>query len=463
MVSAMRSETRWLLAVLLLGLLVRGCVCFGNLSRYSADPDAYRAIAIALDTSGTYGLEGADGTVHATAYRPPLYPYLLSWFATDGKLSNGSVAALHTLLGGLSVLLVFMTARRLLVEHRRPLILSAVAAVLVAIDPILVLQSSQVMTETLATALVCAVMWSWCGDESPAPRWQRPLLLGLWLALAFLCRPTFLVWSVLIAAGFAWPGKPAQRPRGIPASLTVALAVAATVCGWTWRNQQLLGQPVWATTHGGYTLLLANNDSFYDYLNSAGGRTAWDPEAFFRAYSHRYEDDPSTAEFWRRDWSDTAALTPHVSEAEDDRIAYAAAVATIRRRPVDFMKSCAARLGRLWTPLPHQTGDRSRWEVAAIGGYYVLIYAAVLIGLGRLGKAALGRRWWPVWALAIALSGVHAVYWSNLRMRAPLVPGLAILAAAAFGRRDHIPSAESPAVERACLDSEQWTPDADRP
>jgi len=31
--------------------------------------------------------------------------------------------------------------------------------------------------------------------------------------------------------------------------------------------------------------------------------------------------------------------------------------------------------------------------------------------------------------LAIALSGVHAVYWSNLRMRAPAIPWVALLAA----------------------------------
>ncbi len=101
------------------------------------------------------------------------------------------------------------------------------------------------------------------------------------------------------------------------------------------------------------------------------------------------------------------------------------------RHPKQFLWSCLVRLGRLWTPIPHRTADRSWSSVAAIAVYYSFFYFAMLVGLWRLGRTALGAKWWPIWTLAITLSLVHAVYWSNLRMRAPIVPGLAIIAAAA--------------------------------
>ena len=80
-----------LLLAALIGLLIRGGVCLSNLSRFSSDPDAYRAIAQTLADTGVYGLVGTDGEVRATAFRPPLYPYLLSWITTDGKLHELSL------------------------------------------------------------------------------------------------------------------------------------------------------------------------------------------------------------------------------------------------------------------------------------------------------------------------------------------------------------------------------------
>ncbi len=40
--------------------------------------------------------------------------------------------------------------------------------------------------------------------------------------------------------------------------------------------------------------------------------------------------------------------------------------------------------------------------------------------------------------LVVALSVTHAVYWSNLRMRAPAMPFIAIVAAYAFTSRKNL-------------------------
>jgi hypothetical protein len=100
-----------------------------------------------------------------------------------------------------------------------------------------------------------------------------------------------------------------------------------------------------------------------------------------------------------------------------------------------FLWSCGVRLARLWTPIPHRTADRSWLSVAVIAGYFFLFYLAMAVGLWRIGRTVLGWRWWSIATLAITLSIVHSVYWSNIRMRAPIVPGLAIIAAAGVGNR----------------------------
>jgi hypothetical protein len=465
LISARQSDRHWLLAIVVIAIVLRGTIAGINLPRFSSDPDAYRAIAETLAQIGVYGLTDVHGEGRPTAFRPPLYPYLLSWITTGGRLGNLAVAALHTLLGVWTIALTFLASRRLLGPAHPPWT-SAAAAALVAVDPILVQQSTWVMTETLAATLAITIIWYWSAhDELPL---GRTCVLGLLLSLAFLCRPTFLVWAAMIC-GAIWlvkrpvAGHPDSGPilsdqpldvrrnsSGGPWSLTdrlwrsgiVAAIVLATVASWTWRNVRVLGHPIWATTHGGYTLLLGNNPLFYDYLRSNEIATAWDPEPFLVAYSYRYQGDPNTNAFWRQERQSPANSLPTVSEHEDDRVSYAAARATIDREPAMFIWSCGVRLARLWAPVPHLTANRSWLSVAVIGGYYGLFYLAMSVGLWRIGRDVFAGPWWPILTLVITLSIVHSIYWSNIRMRAPIVPGLAIIAAAGVGKRRPLPKAD---------------------
>jgi hypothetical protein len=443
------------IAIFLFALAIRGVVCYWNFAQFSADPDAYARIAATLAETGVYGLTGLDNQPKPTAFRPPLYPYLLAKLVSDGQVSPWAVACLHTVLGAITVLCTFLIYRRLVGQPAGERF-ALLAALLVTVDPILVQQSSFVMTETLATALASVVIWAWirCGDSECARSRGSvgcAVGLGLLLALAYLCRPTFLVWAVLLGGAMLLRPAIAWKRRFTWAAL-VLLPIAIALFLWTERNRHAVGHPVWATTHGGYTLLLANNPSFYDYLQQGGWGEAWDAQPFLRAYEHRYDGDPNTEAFWLTGWSNEQTHDPrtakeeissaepdrNITEYEDDRVCYLAARATIEREPRTFVWSCLVRLARLWSPLPHHTPGRSWLKVIAIGIYYSLFYVAVLLGMRRIGRSLLTSPWWAVWTLAIALSLVHAVYWSNLRMRAPIIPALAVIAAAGLApRRDN--------------------------
>ncbi|MDB4506105.1 hypothetical protein N9087_00285 [bacterium] len=457
--SALQTNAVRLGVVLVvIAFLVRGAVCWRNLEQFSADPDAYRAIAETLGVTGVFGLTAASGETIATAFRPPLYPTVLAWFLDDQQLPNAAVASLHTALGMLAVLFTYLAGLSMLPKNTG-LWGPSLAAVLVMVDPLLLKQSTVLMTETLATTLVCMVIWWWSTYRNRIHDLMFGLGLGGLLSLAFLARPTFIVWAVLLvlsvfvfevrglvtaskigASKIGASKKNKVRRRVVPlvvfsAGLSAVLVVV--VGGWTWRNTRAVGYPVWATTHGGYTLLLGNNPSFYDFLRSGSDDGLWDSAPFQIAYSHRYDGDPRSEGFWQQKWNDPREIQDQsvvavVTEHSDDLLAYDSAKAVIQRQPEMFLWAAAVRLCRLWSPFPNPLGGRSSTLLMLTGLYCCCLYIAMLIGCFRLGRCLLTSRWLPVLTLFVTLSAVHAFYWSNIRMRAPAIPAIALLAAVAI-------------------------------
>src|SRR4029453_18082217 len=96
------------------------------------------------------------------------------------------------------------------------------------------------------------------------------------------------------------------------------------------------------------------------------------------------------------------------------------------------------RLYQLWSPMPHKlTADEStsrRLLRYATCAWYCGLYLLAAIGVWRLNWRLVRPPWiWGV-LLCLAFMGVHAFYWTNLRMRAPLMPFVALVAAAAVGQ-----------------------------
>jgi hypothetical protein len=122
------------------------------------------------------------------------------------------------------------------------------------------------------------------------------------------------------------------------------------------------------------------------------------------------------------------------SELEFDRMCYSMAQSAIRNQPLMFVRACAYRIGQLWSPLPHQlTAAEStgrRLLRYATCGWYCGVYALAAVGIWRLRWRLFQPPWiWGV-LLCVAFTAVHTFYWTNLRMRAPLMPFVAMLAAA---------------------------------
>jgi hypothetical protein len=282
---------------------------------------------------------------------------------------------------------------------------SLLAASLTALDPALAAQSRSIMTETLAAFLLSATLVTFSGR---AP-WS-PLLGGLWLGASVLCRPSLLP-SALMTAAAALAFGPGSGKVRMLRSGSILLGVVLPLLPWAVRNASILGTPVWTTTHGGFTLYLANNPVYYEDVVSSRGAAVWSGERQ-RAWFVQINEEASG-----------------LAEPVADRLFTMRALETIRAHPWVFLHASLKRLARFWGIAPseavYSTPQRllaALWTIP----FWILV----------CGGAMRRSLWkWPACACPAIVAGltcVHLFYWTDLRMRAPLVPALALIAAGSW-------------------------------
>lgn len=388
---------RWaLVAIVLLALAARLAVLVPRLDAPPDDPDNYLPLAATLAA-------GRGFLIHdrPTAYRPPLYPLVLAPLVATlppDRLLQG-VGVLHLALGAATVVLTHRAARRWGLSSAQSLL----AALIVALDPVLVVQSRSVMTETMAAFLTAG-----CLAATATGTRRAAFAGGLVFGLGGLCRPSTLSGAVLAALG-ALVGPPRDRRGRLVRAALLVLGTVLPLIPWAVRNAVLLGEPVWTTTHGGYTLALANNPVYYrDVLDGPPG-AVWSGDAQWHWF-----DEVNTR---------LAGLPEPVADRQLRR----ETLAFIASRPRDFARASLDRLSRFWALAPSGAvyGQTLRLLTAA---WTLPLWLALGLSLLR-GEC---RRWPRIVAPAIvlALTLVHCVYWTDLRMRAPIVPALALIVGA---------------------------------
>lgn len=416
------KQHKWLLLVLLTTLLVRLTVIGFQFESLSAtDPDSYRAIAANLVADGTYSL-GAD----PTAFRPPVYPLILSLGMYLGIPHGMWVGGIHILFG---VLTVFLTYRVALTISREAVAL--LAAMLVCFDPILINQSTLTMTETTATLLGILAMWFLVRMVNNTNKLSI-VLTGLTLGVAGLCRPTFFVFAALGLLVLMF-SKTVPWKEQLRTNLLVGCCLLVTIAPWIIRNQISLGKPILATTHGGYTLLLGNNPLFYKHLDQPLG--TFGAEHFDRGVRRFNISEKPSYDFWGPQALGQPKVTSR-NEVQRDRFAYEVAKYHIFQQPQLFARSIVRRVGKLWSPLPNAGSNNEsipRFLLRlAVGGWYLTLFAIVLWFSVRQSAKWLTTPMLLGLVMILAFSLVHAVYWSDMRMRAPLMPTLYLAAALAL-------------------------------
>lgn len=424
------SQSRILtLCVLGLALAVRAAIVLANPGPLSEDPDAYVAIARNLaDGSGFTSV----GHGHHTAYRPPVYPLLLSGLF---QLGGGRLAIgwMQVAIGVGTVFLTLRLGRRLDLQGGELL-----AAALVAVDPILVRYTVLPMTETLCAFLV--TFWLWAelrvhaaarvdntSYERTTSLWQEGIA-GVLFGLCCLCRPTFLAYVGVAIVWWLIRGIVATRAAAAPSAnpsrrrlLSILhapffIGLVLTLLPWTLRNGWVMGRFTPTTTHGGYTLLLANNPVFYHDVVLQPWGTVWGGESL-SAWQQALEREMAEEH------------PPVQGEVARDRWMYHRAWKNIAAEPGLFLRACGWRLLRLWDVMPHgsDTSGLARWFSWGIGTFYAFIIVGLAVGACSFSRHEISQ-WMPLLGILLAVTLVHTIYWTDMRMRAPAIPAIALLA-----------------------------------
>jgi len=425
------TQTRHIHFILLLILILAGglriALVYLQTDQLNQDRDAYLAIAGNLALG--HGFSSSTGTNEnefpPTAFRPPLYPVLLSalYFFNAAPLGIGIA---QIILGVLTVWLTWLTGKCLHMQWA-----ALVAAGIVATDPILLQYTTFSMTEVLAaflTSLLLYLLVTRFSVETLTGKEQMNLASYFWTGivwgLAILCRPTYLAflgfWAVVRFTGPLLHKlrilklAPIRKQEWRPVTY-LAAGIMLAVSPWLIRNLIVFHAPILSTTHGGYTLLLGNNPVFYDEVVQKPWGTVWSEESL-NAWQQQLEKEISQI------------APPLKSEQERDQWMYQRAKHNIAEQPAAFVSASILRLKRLWntSPLTNSsllTNPLVKW---GISGYYILIlfgcFSGVFLSIWNKEK-----KWAPLIWLILSFTVVHLFYWTNMRMRAPLVPAIALL------------------------------------
>jgi Dolichyl-phosphate-mannose-protein mannosyltransferase len=306
------------------------------------------------------------------AARTPGYPLLVA--AAGGRVL--AIRLLQALLDSMTVWAVYLLARTWL-----PPPPSLLAAAIAALDPLLIYFSGLVLSETLFTAMLAWAMVL-LARRGKAKRWAGIALL----ALSVLVRPSAIFLPIGLAA-----------VSGRKAFFSIAAAAALTLLvlfPWALRNHHRLHAWIWTATNAGITE--------YDGFNPAA--TGGSNQSFVAKMP----------------------ILRQMGEVQRSRYLSGLAGQFILRHPWRCLKLAAAKIARLWSPLPW--GRRFLHPLyIAVGLLFCLplLLAALLgaiVSAGPMNRLLLT----PV----IYFTLVHAASVSSLRYRLPLEPLLAILAAA---------------------------------
>ncbi len=413
----------WIVAF---GVALRLLVLAFRFDQLSVDTDAYLAIARCLIQGDGY----CSVPGHPTAFRPPLYPWLVALcLSTVGPLGIG---LLHVACGGLTVWLTFQLARRLgLVDA-----VAGFAALAVAVDPLLLNYTSQAMTEVLMAGLVTAYLWS---IADPRRSTSNGVVAGTLFGLSALCRPTMWAYGLLMLVSLAaeWLRRGLRTSSWVVGRtagqwfLVFAVTLAAVMAPWILRNSLVFGQPIVTTTHGGYTLVLGNNAAYFSDVVSQPFGQVWSLDKLTK-WQVELEQELDRRGIARTD------------EVGRDRAQRDIGLEWIRSHPAHFLRSAVHRERLLWSLVPQVDSGLSRPVVLLIGTWYAVLFLAALLGMCACRNGSIA--WGSLLILIISLTMLHSVYWANARMRAPVGPALAVFAAVGaqkagsrlkFGRRPY--------------------------
>lgn len=324
-------------------------------------------------------------------YRPPLYPLFLAFVFDAIGTDLEVVRVLQGLLSTITCGLLFLIGRR--VDGDR---VGLIAAVLGGVYPLLVFFAGVLMVETLLILLAVLSLYLILEFQC-APSFGRAVALGVSLGLGALCKPVMLAWAVLLVGGLLVRRGVDGAGRGASARDAAAMIVALclVIAPWTMRNYAVTGHLVPISSNAGMNLLIGH--------------------------------EPDARGVYR-DGADYVGLLHRITGTQPDAVSRERAVlgeviSWMAAAPGRTLALGLRKLVFFWSPIV--AGESPLRNLVAVLSYLPVV------GLGAFGTWQLRRHpvAWPLAALALSLSIVHALFFAHIRFRLPVDAALMVPAA----------------------------------
>lgn len=425
--------------LLALGLMLRVALGWHQPEDLLADNDGYLAhakpVAAGLGFHGPY-------TDRPTAFRPPGYPVLLGALIACGFSDPVAVA----IVNGISCAVIFLLTRTLALQAGINLRWSLAAVLAVVLDPLLLRYSILPMTEVPCAAILLAAVVAFekfrnCGiSDNRCSMWPG-ILAGCLFGVGTLIRPVVMIVCAFVTLYALWcqfrttmsPATRVTAARSLPSLSTAtvstldlrglfylflpAIVAGLVLCPWVIRNALQFHHFIPATTHGGYTLALGNNPDFYRDVINGADQFPWEGPAL----------DAWQKRMIRESESQGIIAT---NEPAADAWYYSKAIAAIRAEPASFLKASALRLRRFWAISTADSSAGSALSMSLVMIWYLVLWTGLILQIAQscVGKRSPQHRSMVMlWLVILAFLSMHTVYWTDTRMRAPLMPIMIVI------------------------------------
>ena len=351
----------------------------------------------------------------ATAWRPPVYTFLLAFLRTIGLGVRG-VQVVQALLGAATPLLLWLCARRL----RTPVWAALAAAWVGALYPPLVHFASQMLSENVSVPTLLLATWATLVLFERL-EWPQALMAGAAWGLAILARPAALP-AFAVAAVLVVAGRPATRHLAAAGALVVACLIVVTP--WIVRNAGAVGGPVPVVSNESFTLWVSNRLDT-DKLKDVFRDRRYPGLEDYGVYGRQFPGIEATARAHHFDFD-------HADEAARDRWFRTLVVDAVRDDPVRFVRRSAAKSVAALAPAPDNASQQERTSAGAKVVLWLTSGPIVVIGLvGVVLLAVRGGRGGLFIGLAALVSLVGlATHLPYVRYRVGAVDPFLILGAA---------------------------------
>lgn len=348
------------------------------------------------------------GDRNSRIFRAPGYPLLLAplfWFG-DGEPSRLWPRLEGAVLGMLAVGATWWLGRELFTSPAAP-----AAAWLAALYPGAIATSVLVLSESAFCPLMMLQLAVWVAALRASDQWRAvgtAGAAGLIGGLATLVRPSWLLFTPLVALLAVLLGKRRRRQLLVGAGLLVGLALA--MAPWWIRNAAITGRFVPTTLQVGASLY----DGWNPRATGASDMYFVSEAIVAQRQAESRRGGPLAATFeWRLDRSLRRAAWHWAAE-----------------HPGEVLRLAGRKFIRMWNLWPNEP-QFSSWPVRLMfAGSYVPVMLLALWGLVRTID-----RPWPYalcWLPAVYFTGLHMVFVSSIRYRQPAMLPLLVLAASAL-------------------------------